>query len=158
MNQIICASVSHTQYWYEVGMLKIPACYSARIAFMKYARTIVLEFHECSTRITSFYMYTPCTYDTPPPFASPRINFIPALLWPYKIYHQPPSSCQSRVHRVNGMHLRTDGVHRQEFVGSGPVVLKVVRVTGMLHIIRETRWVIICALLLTSPTMCWYCT
>ena len=25
MNQIICASLSHTHYWYDVGMLKVPA-------------------------------------------------------------------------------------------------------------------------------------
>ena len=24
-NQLICASLSHTHYWYEVGMLKVPA-------------------------------------------------------------------------------------------------------------------------------------
>ena len=28
MDQLICASLSHTQhYWYEVGMLKVPAIY-----------------------------------------------------------------------------------------------------------------------------------
>ena len=26
MNQLIFASLSHTHYWYEVGMLKVPAC------------------------------------------------------------------------------------------------------------------------------------
>ena len=26
MDQVICASLSHTHYWYEVGMLKVPAC------------------------------------------------------------------------------------------------------------------------------------
>ena len=25
MDQIICAFLSHTHYWYEVGMLKVPA-------------------------------------------------------------------------------------------------------------------------------------
>ena len=25
MDQLICASRSHTHYWYEVGMLKVPA-------------------------------------------------------------------------------------------------------------------------------------
>ena len=25
MDQLICASLSHTYYWYEVGMLKVPA-------------------------------------------------------------------------------------------------------------------------------------
>ena len=28
MDQIICASLSHTHYWYEVGMLKVPAVYT----------------------------------------------------------------------------------------------------------------------------------
>ena len=27
MDQLICASLSHTNYWYEVGMLKVPAEY-----------------------------------------------------------------------------------------------------------------------------------
>ena len=27
MDQLICASLSHTHYWYEVGMLKVPAKY-----------------------------------------------------------------------------------------------------------------------------------
>ena len=25
MGQLMCASLSHTHYWYEVGMLKVPA-------------------------------------------------------------------------------------------------------------------------------------
>ena len=25
MDQLICASLSHNHYWYEVGMLKVPA-------------------------------------------------------------------------------------------------------------------------------------
>ena len=25
MDQLLCASLSHTHYWYEVGMLKVPA-------------------------------------------------------------------------------------------------------------------------------------
>ena len=41
--------------------------------------------------------------------------------------HQTPSG-KSRVYRVT--QLRTDGVHCQESVGTGPVVLKVVPVTG----------------------------
>ena len=31
MNQVICASLSHTHNWYEVGMLKVPACDSQRL-------------------------------------------------------------------------------------------------------------------------------
>ena len=26
MDQLICASLCHTHYWYERGMLKVPAC------------------------------------------------------------------------------------------------------------------------------------
>ena len=26
MEQLICASLSHIHYWYEVGMVKVPAC------------------------------------------------------------------------------------------------------------------------------------
>ena len=29
MGQLICASLSHTQYWYEVDMLKVPTCGSS---------------------------------------------------------------------------------------------------------------------------------
>ena len=25
MDQLLCASLSHTRYWYEVGMFKVPA-------------------------------------------------------------------------------------------------------------------------------------
>ena len=42
-------------------------------------------------------------------------------------YHHTPSA-QSRVYRVT--QLRTDCVHCRESAGTGPVVLKVVRVTG----------------------------
>ena len=30
MDQLICASISHIHYWYEVGMLKVPATISDR--------------------------------------------------------------------------------------------------------------------------------
>ena len=30
MDQLIFASLSHTHYWYEVGMLKIPAVYNTQ--------------------------------------------------------------------------------------------------------------------------------
>ena len=36
MDQIIYASLSHTRYWYEVGMLKVPAC-------MTVLKTLVLQ-------------------------------------------------------------------------------------------------------------------
>ena len=31
MDQVICASLSHTHYWYEMGMLKVPAKYTTLI-------------------------------------------------------------------------------------------------------------------------------
>ena len=33
MDQLICASLSHTHYWYEVGMLKVPRFYAQNPAF-----------------------------------------------------------------------------------------------------------------------------
>ena len=44
-----------------------------------------------------------------------------------RLDRQPPSS-QSRVYEVT--QLRTDGVHCRESASAGPIVLKVVRVTG----------------------------
>ena len=44
MDQLLCASLSHTHYWYEVGMLKVPADYDVRGA---HATILVKE----STRI-----------------------------------------------------------------------------------------------------------
>ena len=44
------------------------------------------------------------------------------------IFNRHTPSGQSRVNRVT--QLRTDGVHCREFAGTGPVVLKVVQVTG----------------------------
>ena len=34
MNQLICASLPHTHYWYEVGMLKVPATYKGMMNFV----------------------------------------------------------------------------------------------------------------------------
>ena len=34
MDQLICASLSHTQYWYKVGMLKVPAYYIVSVRFL----------------------------------------------------------------------------------------------------------------------------
>ena len=33
MGQLICASLSHTHYWYEVGTLKVPAFVSLQLLF-----------------------------------------------------------------------------------------------------------------------------
>ena len=64
---------------------------------------------------------------------SARLNLVltrgipPDLRDGIHIHRQPPSG-QSRIYRVT--QLRTDGVHCRESVDTGPVVLKVVRVTG----------------------------
>ena len=31
MDQLTCAYLSHTHYWYEVGMLKVPAMHRGRL-------------------------------------------------------------------------------------------------------------------------------
>ena len=64
--------------------------------------------------------------------------------------HTP--SGQSRVYRVT--QLRTDGVHCRESAGTGPVVLKVVPVTGA-AILQVTMGQIVCAPLF-SHTHYWY--
>ena len=58
-----------------------------------------------------------CLYRQPPFSATASIY----------LYRQPPSG-QSRIHQV--VQLRTDGVHGRESAGIGPIVLKVVRVSG----------------------------
>ena len=42
MDQSICASLSHTHYWYEVGMLKVPAC-NTEIWKIETSRFMVVE-------------------------------------------------------------------------------------------------------------------
>ena len=51
MDQLICASLSHTHYWFEVGMLKVPlyvmtvqyiTCYRIQYFFTKLARTTAM--------------------------------------------------------------------------------------------------------------------
>ena len=65
MDQLICASLSHTHYWYEVGMLKLyhvdcvhrqnPSVYGAHHFFFKFRhsmhKTAVLAFRQsiCSS-------------------------------------------------------------------------------------------------------------
>ena len=37
MDQLIFASLSHTHYWYEIGMLKVPACLHSLEPFVFFA-------------------------------------------------------------------------------------------------------------------------
>ena len=42
MDQVICASLSRTHYWYEVGMLKIPAYYTYYGVYSEDSRNKIL--------------------------------------------------------------------------------------------------------------------
>ena len=35
MDQLICASLSHTHYWHEVGMLEVPVCWLSIDCYMR---------------------------------------------------------------------------------------------------------------------------
>ena len=52
VDQLIDASLSHTHYWYEVGMLKIPVIYSARTEQKKLFFKAVVKFEH--PRIPAF--------------------------------------------------------------------------------------------------------
>ena len=82
------------------------------------------------------------THEIPPDFRGGVHLFI--------LNRHTPSG-QSRVNRVT--QLRTDGVHCREFAGTGPVVLKVVQVTGA-AILQVTKDQLMCASL--SHIHCWY--
>ena len=50
MNQLMYASLSHAHYWYEVGMLKVPAHIGARYPYHRKMRTGTLYVKSsCST-------------------------------------------------------------------------------------------------------------
>ena len=47
LDQFICTSLSHTQYWYEVGMLKVPAfIYYTIIVSGRYIGLGLRVYHE----------------------------------------------------------------------------------------------------------------
>ena len=46
MDQLIFASLSHTHYWYEVGMLKVPAaCRGGGVAFVMFNKRIRMRLY-----------------------------------------------------------------------------------------------------------------
>ena len=47
MDQLICASLSHNHYWYEVGMLKVPAYIIVLVVLCSGTRQ--KYFHNCSS-------------------------------------------------------------------------------------------------------------
>ena len=54
MDQLICASLSHTPYWYEVGMSKVPRCMTVGLVivvpdFLLEPQTTALELSELAT-------------------------------------------------------------------------------------------------------------
>ena len=46
MDQLICASLSHTHYWYEVGMLKVPIKLQHKLFHVEYQSS--LDLQKCS--------------------------------------------------------------------------------------------------------------
>ena len=83
------------------------------------------------------------THGIPPDFRGGVHSFISNR-------HTP--SGQSRVYRVK--QLRTDGVHCRESAGTGPVVLKVVPVTGA-AILQVAMDQLMCASLIPHPHYCY---
>ena len=55
MDQLIFASLSHTHYWYEVGMLKVPAVVSI-INNIKTVLVLTSKLNETSISINQYYM------------------------------------------------------------------------------------------------------
>ena len=51
MDQFICASLSHTHYWYKVGLLKVPDSYS----YMLHSPTINTSRTRVSRLLYTFY-------------------------------------------------------------------------------------------------------
>ena len=46
MDRSICASLSHTHYWYEVGMLKVPVCLTPILGVSSY-RLVTTKYRTC---------------------------------------------------------------------------------------------------------------
>ena len=53
MEQLICASLSHTHYWYEVGMLKVPAIINGESSLIEGCFMLILLFVRVKTRQTT---------------------------------------------------------------------------------------------------------
>ena len=60
------------------------------------------------------------------------LSFLPLFSDGVYLYRQP-SSGRSRLNKSGRAILSTDGVYRRESTGTGPEVLKVVRVTGVVY-------------------------
>ena len=60
MDQLIFASLSHTHYWYEVGMLKVPAAY----AIYQSNHCNCLEYRSNNSLQTNVFFYIPLLVPT----------------------------------------------------------------------------------------------
>ena len=47
MDQLICASLSHTHYWYEVGMLKVPAVLIDTVCSSVFSSSVLVYMCVC---------------------------------------------------------------------------------------------------------------
>ena len=54
MDQLICASLSHSHYWYDVGVLKVPAIILSEVTSRD-------EFFQLAARL--FFFFFPCPAD-----------------------------------------------------------------------------------------------
>ena len=128
MDQIICASLPQTHYWYEVGDVESTGGRAANNCM--YVWSSLMEYgpigkgcQSCSRSVSSA-----C------PISILRLNLVlthgisPAFRGGVNYFHHQPPSGKSRVKQVT--QLRTDVVHCRESARTGPVVLKVVPVTG----------------------------
>ena len=52
LDQIICASLSHTHYWYEVGMLKVPPAYGLESGVTTEGLSSLVLYYDHTNRIT----------------------------------------------------------------------------------------------------------
>ena len=93
-----------------------------------------------------------------PHFSILRVDLVLTLLIsarrPFIYLNRHTPSGQSRVHRAT--QLRTDRVHCRESAGTGPVVLKVVPVTGVAILQVTMDQQLMCASLFLHPLDYWY--
>ena len=71
MDRIICASLSHTHYWYEVGMLKVPAFDVRTGTFFGETKTLLGEKTKGATNSSTVAAF--CSH-------APRLPFLTLYL------------------------------------------------------------------------------
>ena len=76
MDQLIFASLSHTHYWYEVGMLKVPAYVQRECSAEPSMRRILLcsVFH--LSPVLAYYFLSRCNFSTSTDTSTPLYSFI----------------------------------------------------------------------------------